>query len=1304
MTIRTVLRLALVVLLAASIASLVVQGQQNTTGVGDGSPNSAILGLFLQAFGRGSFSTLVALPPTTKVHRDGPGYVQDFDDINPNTGFSYALAKPDTLDAAYQMCCQILAMHKSIGSFSGNIGYPVSDYGPGLQSPIDGTPSLQQNFTGGHVIILHQAGTYNGQAFFIREPYVSRWRVTPALALPIGQERNTTSRFTTTATQQDFQGGVIVRITSGTLQDQVFVVSGTAFTKYGEIGGTASWLGYPVGDEFTISGRQRQNFEGGFIEYVPGSGASAEARAPVSTVRMDVAPVTLQVGNVITRTVEAFDNLGNPVLDRPVIWSTSNRSVVQVQANGATATLRAVGPGFANIVALVDGVSGGTLRITVTSACCQVGEGAPTLAIRQAFQDALTRNSITPRLPADGPVRRLGVGYGQEFSVLTPANLGRVLVLKSDSAPLAYAVAGVTLSRYLELGGPAGPLGFPVSDANAAGRQQFENQSILFGSPPLLVSAPVTQKWTALGFETGAAGPVRGEASAAGPTVFGSYGVAQTFANGVIYGYTSGTRAGQSFFVSGPILARYLRLSGPAGALGFPTSDPADAGGRARQGFEGGVIEFAAGDAEAQERLNARTPAVTAFPAIVPIGGRVRIAITGFTPGRRLAVTLGSTPEFEVTPANGAFGWDQQVRPNTAPGTYRVVVRDPAGGESAETSYRVQTLEEVRFQLTKVSGDNQSALPGSEAAVPLVVRLTDDAGNAIAGARVLFGSVGGGVVTPPDTTTDADGYARARFRLPPASGLALATAEAANRIVTFAARAEDARLGGFPSFRQGLDDVRLGGGPATIHQKGSLLTAVAAIFRYFQDRGELPASNGLAEPAALNQFLLTGGYLPFTLNGRTEQVVNLARALAFVGDAADWEVVAPELPAIRDAVNLRRPVLVGLMLRSGEQDRGAHYVVANGVGSDGAVLIYDPSPDWNRSSLADYAAGFNALGRSWTGRILHALRLRPGTRSPRAFLVHGAGPAPLRLTAPAASQGYNLHIPVLAAFDELVTDNGEVAQLVYTDGRAPQYQLIIGDGTTATVRGPSASGPHGRGVYRITPDPFAVSPQSLTAAADGLRNAAGFGPRLAPGSLASLFGAGLVESLALPPTGPAASLAGLTITAGGRPAPLLFATPYQANLQLPYELPPGVHAVEVTSGFGAARFDVSLDEAAPGIFVLNSGRGAVLNQDGTLNAPLNPAARGSVLQVFVTGLGKVAPSIATGAAAPNSPLSRAVAPLTATLDGRAVEVLFAGLAPGFIGLGQVNLLVTASLPPNPETQLVLQAAGRDSNAVPVAIQ
>ena len=779
------------------------------------------------------------------------------------------------------------------------------------------------------------------------------------------------------------------------------------------------------------------------------------------------------------------------------------------------------------------------------------------------------------------------------------------------------------------------------------------------------------------------------------------------FANGVIYGYTAGSRAGQAFFVGGLILARYNRLNGPAGALGMPTSDAATSGASTRQNFEGGLIEYAAGDTDARERLSTRTPAVTVFPNAVPAGSRVRISISGFTPSRRLVVTVSSAPDFEVTSASGAFGWDQQIRPGTAAGVYRIVASDPASNESAEASYRVRTPDEIRYQLTKVSGDNQSALPGSEASLPLVVRLTDDAGNPLAGARVLFGSVAGGVTSPAEAATDADGYARTRLRLPPASGLVLANAEAVNRVVTFAARAEDGRLTTFPTFRQGIDDLRLGGGAATIHQKGSLLTALAALFRYYQDRGELPALNGLAEPAALNQFLLTGGFLSFSLNGRTELVVHLPRALGFVGDAAELEVLSPEPGAIRDAVSQRRPVLIGLMLRSGDQDRGAHYVVATGVGPDGAILIYDPSPDWNRTSLAEYLTGFSALGRSWNARILHAVRLRLGTRSPRGFLVHAAGPAPPRLSAPAAVQeGYYLRIPALASYDELVVDNGDAAQLFYVDGAAPQYQLSVGEGSTATVQGRSTAGPLARGAYRINPDPaaFSVTPQTLTAVAEGLRNAAGFGARLSPGSLASLFGSGLVEGLTLPPRGTATNLGGLSITVGGRAAPLLFALPYQANLQLPHEVAPGAQTVELSSAYGRARFDISLDEAAPGIFVLESGAAAVLNQDGSLNTPLNPARRGTVLQVFVTGLGVVAPSVATGAPAPNSPLSRAVAQVTATLDGRPAQILFAGLAPGFLGLGQVNVLTPPSLAPSAAASLTIRAGSQDSNSVPVAVQ
>ena len=112
----------------------------------------------------------------------------------------------------------------------------------------------------------------------------------------------------------------------------------------------------------------------------------------------------------------------------------------------------------------------------------------------------------------------------------------------------------------------------------------------------------------------------------------------------------------------------------------------------------------------------------------------------------------------------------------------------------------------------------------------------------------------------------------------------------------------------------------------------------------------------------------------------------------------------------------------------------------------------------------------------------------------------------------------------------------------------------------------------------------------------------------------------------------------------------------------------------------------------------------MLNQDGSLNGPLNPAPRGSVLQVYVTGLGVVAPSMATGAPAPNSPLSHAAASVAATLDGRPASILFAGLAPGFIGLGQVNVQAPATLAPNASARLVIRGGGQDSNAVAVSIQ
>lgn len=66
-----------------------------------------------------------------------------------------------------------------------------------------------------------------------------------------------------------------------------------------------------------------------------------------------------------------------------------------------------------------------------------------------------------------------------------------------------------------------------------------------------------------------------------------------------------------------------------------------------------------------------------------------------------------------------------------------------------------------------------------------------------------------------------------------------------------------------------------------------------------------------------------------------------------------------------------------------------------------------------------------------------------------------------------------------------------------------------------------------------------------------------------------------------------------------------------------------------------------------------------------------------MILLFGTGFGEVSPPVASGAATQG--LSRVVAPVRATISGTDAPVLFAGLAPGFVGLYQVNVMVPAGL-------------------------
>ena len=208
----------------------------------------------------------------------------------------------------------------------------------------------------------------------------------------------------------------------------------------------------------------------------------------------------------------------------------------------------------------------------------------------------------------------------------------------------------------------------------------------------------------------------------------------------------------------------------------------------------------------------------------------------------------------------------------------------------------------------------------------------------------------------------------------------------------------------------------------------------------------------------------------------------------------------------------------------------------------------------------------------------------------------------------------------------------------------------------------------------------------------------------APGQIVSVFGSGI---------GPAEGAKGRFTTAGvlasslgdtevrfnGIPAPLFYAGDSQVNAQVPYSVL-GLETVDVEVFVGGrlhSQASLEMASAVPGIFTMENGAGkaVAVNQDGTLNAPGNPAARGSIVTLYATGEGQTHPEGAGGAPA-QSPLPKPVLPVQVRIGGLPVEVLYAGGAPGFVGLMQINARAPAGFVPSGALPVMLYVGGASS--------
>jgi len=189
---------------------------------------------------------------------------------------------------------------------------------------------------------------------------------------------------------------------------------------------------------------------------------------------------------------------------------------------------------------------------------------------------------------------------------------------------------------------------------------------------------------------------------------------------------------------------------------------------------------------------------------------------------------------------------------------------------------------------------------------------------------------------------------------------------------------------------------------------------------------------------------------------------------------------------------------------------------------------------------------------------------------------------------------------------------------------------------------------------------------------------------VAPGEIVSIFGVGLAQ----PETNPAP----FEVLFDATVATPLYTSYGQINVVVPHTVSgQTLTNVQVIFEGQSAAWTLPVAGASPAIFTLDSsglGAGAILNQDNSVNTPGNPAARGSVIQIFGTGVG-----------------SLNTAPVSVTIGAASAFVEYAGPAPDAAGLYQINAVVPAGVPSGATVPILFSVGSLSSQSgVTVAVQ
>lgn len=439
-------------------------------------------------------------------------------------------------------------------------------------------------------------------------------------------------------------------------------------------------------------------------------------------------------------------------------------------------------------------------------------------------------------------------------------------------------------------------------------------------------------------------------------------------------------------------------------------------------------------------------------------------------------------------------------------------------------------------------------------------------------------------------------------------------------------------------------------------------------------------------------------------------IMNSSNATGTVNNGSIWQVVGDA------AVPRRASAVIGATNgvpkqipgpRSMASTPGGEFVVL--AGADGFTYLYDALADdfvqarqlitFNQSQgyFGPVTAGPRGQYYVVNGNILNqALTPINGTTTgggtttrPIAAVAAATNTMYARLTQPIRANANQL--PSDAGLIELIDANSGATMRTVPALEGPISQATANGRPTAVEARTMAIDSSGSTAYVLTTSGLSIIPLDLPNPADwpvvnprGAVNLASYQTSVAPNGLLSIFGRNMAASDAATSAPLPTTLGGVCVTLNSTALPLFMTSAGQINAQIPPDLATGNYSLSVRAigkNVASAAQQVAVSKYAPAVFAdTATSQALIVHADGRLVTKDHPAKRDEPLLLFASGLGPTkGGKVTAGNPSPSSPLATTDPVELFFGDPRfsqaGIIVDWSGLAPGFIGLYQLNIRV-----------------------------